>query len=107
MADTPDDNGFGTINQSQRGHPHANDIADEALHRRDDPSEDSEKVRSGISVMPLDEPDLVDRMEQMVSSGRIDTGAFAGERNDDDEESDLGPLDDDEGDDDPMDVLSR
>lgn len=106
MAHIPDDNGFGTINQSQRDKPQANDIAEDALHRTDDPSEDSEKVASGVSVMPLDEPDLVDRMEQMVRSGRIDTDAFAGERNDDDEESELGELAD-EGDDDPMDVIAR
>lgn len=106
MAHIPDDNRFGSINQSQRDKPQANDVADQALHRADDPSEDSEKVAGGVGVMPLDEPDLVDRMEQMVSSGRIDTDAFAGERNDDDEESDLGALAD-EGDDDPMDVLSR
>ncbi len=106
MAQLPDDNGFGTINQSQRDKPQANDIAEDALHRTDDPSEDSEKVASGVSVMPLDEPDLVDRMEQMVRSGRLDTDAFAGERNDDDEESELGELAD-EGDDDPMDVIAR
>ena len=106
MANIPDDNGFGTINESQRGDPKANDVAEDALHRADDPSENSEKVASGVSVMPLDEPDLVDRMEQMVSSGRIDTDAFAGERNDDDEESELGELAD-EGDDDPMDVIAR
>jgi len=106
MANIPDDTGFGTKNQSQAGRPHAHDVADEALHREDDPSEDSEKVPGGVSVMPLDEPDLVDRMEQMVSSGRIDTDAFAGERNDDDEESPLGELAD-EGDDDPMDVIER
>ena len=106
MAPIPDDTGFGTINESQRGDPKANDVAEDALHRAEDPSEDSEKVPGGVSVMPLDEPDLVDRMEQMVSSGRIDTDAFAGERNDDDEESPLGePAD--EGDDDPMDVIER
>lgn len=107
MAIIPEDTGFGTINQSQRERAQANDVADEALQRKADPSEDSEKVASGISVAPQDEPDLVDRMEQMVSSGRIDTGAFAGERNDDDEESPLGALDETEGDDDPMDVIER
>jgi len=36
-------------------------------------------------------------MKQMVSSGRIDMGAFRGERNDDDEEGMLGEagIDDD------------
>ena len=35
-------------------------------------------------------PDLVDHMKQMVSSGRIDMGAFRGERSDDDEEGTYG-----------------
>ena len=35
-------------------------------------------------------PDLVDRMNQMVSSGRIDMSAYRGERNDDDDDSLLG-----------------
>ena len=45
---------------------------------------DSEKVRGGD---PGDgTPDLVDHMNQMASSGRIDMSAFRGERSDDDEE---------------------
>lgn len=42
-------------------------------------------------------PDLVDHMKQMVSSGRIDMGAFRGERSDDDEEGMYGEqgIDDD------------
>ena len=84
----------GTINESQQDNASANDVADEALHKADDRSEDSEKGGSdGISVVPQDEPDLVDRMDQMVSSGTIDRGAFDNERNDDDEESPLGELD--------------
>ena len=84
----------GTINESQQDNASANDVADEAMRKDEDPSEDSEKGgSSGISVAPQDEPDLVDRMDQMVSSGHIDLGAFAGERNDDDEESPLGELD--------------
>lgn len=87
------------INQSQQDAPSANDVAEEAMHRASDRSEDSEKGgSSGISVTPQDEPDLVDRMDQMVSSGHIDLGAFDSERNDDDEESPLGTLDPDEND---------
>ncbi|MCG6119834.1 MAG: hypothetical protein MEP44_04235 [Blastomonas sp.] len=99
MADTPDTDGFGTVNQSQRGAPKANDVAEDALHRSEDRSEDSEKGGSdGISVVPQDEQDLVDHMNQMVQSGIIDRSAFDGERNDDDEESPLGELDSDEND---------
>jgi len=35
-------------------------------------------------------PDLVDHMNQMVTSGRIDMSAFRGERSDDDEEGMYG-----------------
>lgn len=37
-----------------------------------------------------DEQDVVDHMEQMERSGRIDMGAYRGERNDDDESEMLG-----------------
>jgi hypothetical protein len=36
-------------------------------------------------VIPDDTPDLVEKMEEMVRSGRIDSGAFAGEPSYDDE----------------------
>lgn len=99
MADNPKPDGINAdtpahVNQSQQDNSSANDVAEDAMHRDKDPSEDSEKGGSeGISVMPLDEPDLVDRMDQMVSSGHIDLGAFDGERNDSDEESEMGTLD--------------
>ncbi len=94
MADTHKNDSSGTINESQQDNSSANDVADEAMRKDEDPSEDSEKGGSeGISVAPQDEPDLVDRMDQMVSSGHIDLGAFDGERNDGDEESELGELD--------------
>ncbi|WAC25052.1 hypothetical protein [Blastomonas sp. SL216] len=98
MADTPDrtpqdaqDKAVSAMdNQEQRDEDQANDVAEDALHRQDDPSEDSEKVDSGdVSVVPQDEQDLVDHMNQMVTSGVIDNGAFDGERNDDDEEDSL------------------
>ncbi|WP_309622243.1 hypothetical protein [Novosphingobium sp.] len=68
----------------------AQTLADEALGRAttfDD--EESEKVGSG-DESEGSTPDLVDTMNQMVSSGHIDMGAFAGERNDDDEEQTYG-----------------
>ena len=55
-------------------------------------AEDSEKVAAP------DVQDLVDHMNQMVSSGLIDMSAFRGERNDDDDEDALdGEGDDDDG----------
>ena len=50
---------------------------------------DTEKVGGGID--PIDTPDLVDHMNQMFTSGRIDMSAYRGERNDDEEDESLGP----------------
>lgn len=68
----------------------AQTVADEALGRSstDEGLSDSEKVPTGDDTD--DVQDLVDRMRQMDSSGRIDLDAFRGERNDDDEEGMLG-----------------
>ena len=71
----------------------AQTLADEALGRGSDFGDgDSEKPEyTGFSDTDDDStPDLVDTMNQMVSSGHIDMGAFRGERNDDDEEDGLG-----------------
>ncbi|MBB4857785.1 hypothetical protein HNO88_001096 [Novosphingobium chloroacetimidivorans] len=54
----------------------------------DDGLEDSEKDKSGLE--DFDAPDLVDRMKQMNSSGRIDMGAFDGEETMDDLENKYG-----------------
>ena len=71
----------------------AQTLADEVLGRAAAvKSGDTEKPHyAGISDSDGDStPDLVDTMNQMVSSGHIDMGAFAGERSDDDEEGSLG-----------------
>lgn len=71
----------------------AQTLADEALGRGSDFGDgDSEKPEyAGFSDTDDDStPDLVDTMNQMVSSGHIDMGAFRGERTDDDEEDGLG-----------------
>ena len=78
----------------------AQTLAHEALGRGSDfDTGDSEKPEyTGFSDTDGDStPDLVDTMNQMVSSGHIDMGAFRGERNDDDEEDGLGAqgIDDD------------
>ena len=62
----------------------AQTLADEALRGRGEGLSDSEKVPGGDPGDGI--PDLVDHMNQMASSGRIDMSAFRGERSDDDEE---------------------
>lgn len=59
-------------------------LADEALGRSspDFGLSDSEKVGGGLD--DIDTPDLVDHMNHMVTSGRIDMSAYRGERSDDD-----------------------
>ena len=52
------------------------------------------------SVIPEDVPDLIDTLHQMLTSGRIDNGAFSGEPMMDDEEDQLGVTDRDVDDDD-------
>lgn len=68
----------------------AQTLAEEALRRRSE-FEGSETDRS---PSPGDDsgstPDLVDRMNQMVLSGRIDMSAYRGERSDDDEDGTIG-----------------
>lgn len=75
----------------------AQTVADDAILRQTGYGEDSDRAPGDrTQILPDDTPDLIDRMEQMVSSGHIDTDAFAGEPFHDDEESLLGPTDDDE-----------
>ena len=62
----------------------AQTVADEALRARGESVSDSEKVPGGDPGDGV--PDLVDHMNQMASSGRIDMSAFRGERSDDDEQ---------------------
>ena len=85
-------------NQEQRDGDQAQDVADDAMFVSTDLSEDSEHggKPNPAAVMPDDTPDLVDTMDQMVSSGRIDNGAFAGEPMHDDEEDRLGQTDSDD-----------
>lgn len=68
----------------------AQTVADEALGRATSGLGDieSEKVPSGDDTDGVQ--DLVDHMKQMESSGHIDMSAFAGERNDDEEEGRYG-----------------
>jgi hypothetical protein len=84
-------------NQEQRDDDQAQDVADDAMTFTTDLTEDSEHGgRSNpAGIIPDDAADLVDTMNQMVSSGQIDNGAFAGEPMHDDEEDRLGQTDSD------------
>lgn len=88
-------------NAEQTDEGQAQDIAQDALGRTGDLSEDSDKPHNGdrYAITPDDTPDLVDKMDEMVRSGHIDNDAFAGEPMHDDEEDRLGATDDDLDDD--------
>ena len=82
-------------NAEQRDADQAQDVAADAIDRSHDPLEDSKRAGASnpASLIPEDIPDLVDTMKQMVTSGRIDNGAFEGEPMHDDEEDSLGVTD--------------
>ena len=85
-------------NDEQRDADQAQDVADDAMIVDTDLSEESEHGGSSDrgAVTPDDTPDLVDTMNQMVRSGVIDNGAFAGEPMHDDEEDRFGMTDSDD-----------
>ena len=92
-----------STNQSQRDDAQAQKVADQAQRNPKAKHEDVSTSDHGgetnpAQIIPDDTQDTVDHMKQMAESGRIDNAAFAGERNDDDEESDLGILDEAEDD---------
>jgi hypothetical protein len=66
----------------------AQTVADEAIDLDTRTPGESEKDKSGLE--DIDTPDLIDRMNQMESSGRIDMGAFDGEETMDDLENKYG-----------------
>lgn len=98
MARTPDYNDPDAQNAEQRDEGQAQDVAQDALDIRADRSEDSERggTDDPSDLIPQDTPDLVEKMNEMVTSGRLDNDAFAGEPMLDDEEDILGQTDDDE-----------
>jgi len=97
-------------NSEQADDGQAQDVADEAIARiigtngrpdRDPTVESEHGGRSNpAGIIPEDVPDLVDTINQMLTSGRIDNGAFSGEPMMDDEEDQLGQTDRDVEDDD-------
>ena len=108
MGRIPDDQIEENSEQADEGQAQA--VADDALARRrgllngsaHDPTVETRRGgRSGRSgSFAQDVPDLVDTMNQMLTSGLIDNGAFAGEPMMDDDEGQLGQTDRDVEDDD-------
>ncbi len=94
----PDDDDFTPQfdNQEQDDGDQAQDVAAGAVAGEDGGFEDSEHggTTNPAQLIPDDVPDTVDLMEQMVRSGRIDNGAFAGEPQHDDEEAIRGDTED-------------
>lgn len=101
MSRRPDFPAPETDNSEQRDDGQAQDVAQDARLRATDLYEASEHGgRPNIgAVLPDDVPDLIDKMNDMVASGRIDNDAFAGEPMHDDEEDLLGDTDPDEDED--------
>jgi hypothetical protein len=69
----------------------AQDLADEALHPAEVTGRMSAESEPGFEqdpadLVPRDVPDLVDTMNDMVQSGRIDMDAYVGEPRMDDED---------------------
>jgi hypothetical protein len=84
-----------TINREQQDPGQAQDVADDARHPERGLGESSRAPGDRTQILPDDVPDLVETMNGMVRSGRIDNGAFAGEPQHDDEEDGLGETDSD------------
>ena len=84
------------MNREQQDEAQVLDIADMQAKNETIPVGESVHGRPNdpAQVIADDVPDLIDRMEEMVRSGHIDTSAFAGEPIHDDEESSYGGEDD-------------
>lgn len=90
MSDTPKDYNDPDAQNSEQDEQgsQAQDVANDALTRDTDLSEDSERGGhpNPAQIIPDDTPDLVEKMAEMNSSGRIDMDAFEGEEMMDDED---------------------
>ena len=102
MTTRPDEDDIAAENDNreQDDEGQAQDVAEDALNRDTDLSEDSEHGgrTNPAQIIPDDVPDLVDRMDGMLRSGIIDNDAYAGEPMHDDEEEIRGITDRDDDD---------
>ena len=95
---TPDRDYEENSEQAEAG-TQAQDVADDARARSTDLSEESERggKANPAQIIPDDTEDLVEKMEAMNRSGRIDMDAYAGEpQMDDEEEYAYGPTEDED-----------
>ncbi|WEK47802.1 MAG: hypothetical protein P0Y56_05770 [Candidatus Andeanibacterium colombiense] len=99
-ADDFNDPDLENSEQNENG-TQAQDLADEALNSGDVGRLSAESEpgsrQSPADLVPRDVPDLVDTMNDMVQSGRIDMDAYAGEpRMDDEDEGETDEEDDED-----------
>ena len=87
---TPETHNQEQDNESEQAQTVTQDAFDRTTGALGEDESDSGKLPNPGAVNPEDMPDLIEKMEQMESSGRIDYGAYRGERNDDDETGSLG-----------------
>mgnify|MGYP000592233251 CR=1 FL=1 len=80
------------VNREQHDEPgQTQTVAEQAMDRTTAVLGESEKPKANAySVTESDAKDVVDRMEEMHDSGKIDNGAYAGEPNHDDNRSEYG-----------------
>lgn len=93
-------------NDEQRDEGQAQDVAADARNTPPGPGPADSRHGGHADpgrILPDDVPDLIDRMKEMVRSGRIDNDAYAGEPVHDDEEEILGPHN---ADDDPIEQIA-
>ena len=85
-------------NSEQEDDDQAQDVASQVLARQADHGGPS--VHGGhanpAAILPDDTPDLIDKMEEMFTTGRIDSHAFDGEPRMDDEDETYGERSDEE-----------
>ena len=91
MTGRPDDPTAEAVNREQQDEGQAQDVAEDARSHAGALSESRHGGHSNpAQIIPDDVPDLVDKMNEMVRTGRIDNDAYAGEPSHDDEEDILG-----------------
>lgn len=91
MGKVSDEDAPELVNREQTDEGQAQDVAEDALHPARPLSESRHGPSNPGQILPDDVPDLVDRLNEMVRSGRIDNDAYIGEPAHDDEEGMLGP----------------
>ncbi len=93
MDERHDDEAPEAVNREQTDEGQAQDWTEAARNPGPLLSESRKAPGDRTDPIPDDTPDLVDRMTEMVRSGRIDSDAYLGEPVHDDEEGILGDTD--------------